>query len=92
MLVDYKVDKKQHKCSFWYHVGLVLQQAAGLEDGFRGRNNLKPHRSISVFGLYLIGISGDMEGIFLGTQGVFLLEGKTTSKFTCLTSDYPVFN
>ncbi|XP_037029408.1 putative phospholipase B-like 2 [Bradysia coprophila] len=58
-----KVDKKQHKCSFWYHVGLILQQAAGLEDGFLGRNNLKPHRNISVFGLYLIGISGDMEDL-----------------------------
>lgn len=60
--VNAPVDEKEFTSSYWHHVGLVLQQAAGLEDGYHGRLNVKPHRNVSVFGLYLISTSGDMEG------------------------------
>ncbi|KAJ6642328.1 putative phospholipase B-like 2, partial [Pseudolycoriella hygida] len=57
------VDEKQYTSSYWYHVGLILQQAAGLEDGYHGRKTVKPHRNVTVDGLYLISTSGDMEDL-----------------------------
>ena len=59
------VDEEQYTSAYWYQVGLVLEQAAGLEDGYHGRTNASPHRNVSVFGLYLIGTSGDVEGNLL---------------------------
>ncbi|KAI1303639.1 putative phospholipase B-like 2 [Halotydeus destructor] len=57
------IDAERYNSPYWHQVGLVLEQAAGLEDGYLDRVSNGPHRNVSLFGLYLIAISGDVEDL-----------------------------
>lgn len=58
-----KVDAERFTDPYWHQVGLILEQIAGLEDGYNEQLYQAPHRNVSVFGLYLIDIFGDVEDL-----------------------------
>lgn len=47
---------------YWHQVALVLEQIAGLEDGFEGKFQ-EPRTNVSVFGMYLFNVGGDLEDL-----------------------------
>ncbi|RWS24796.1 putative phospholipase B-like 2 [Leptotrombidium deliense] len=57
------IEKFRHKNPYWHHVALVLEQLAGLDDGYRNKTSFGPHMNIDLFGLNLINIMGDAEDL-----------------------------
>lgn len=58
------IDQNRKRDPFWHQVGLSLEQAAGLQDGYENPSKeIVPHRNISLFGLYLIALGGDLEDL-----------------------------
>lgn len=81
------VTKFRETDPYWHHVGLVFEQLAGLQDGYKdskvyGHQDVvelkkRPHMDIDVFNVYLFNIGGDLEDL----QSVLNVTGKKQKVF-----------
>ena len=58
--VNNEIEQKRLKEPYWYQVGLILEQLAGLEDGYNGVQWKGPRRNIDVIGLLILNLHGDL--------------------------------
>ena len=60
--INNQIEQKRSKEPYWHQVGLILEQLAGLEDGYKGEWK-GPRRDVDVMGLMLINMFGDLEDL-----------------------------
>ena len=58
------IDENRSTDPYWHQIGLILEQTAGLQDGYENpKKEISPHRKINLFGLYIISLNGDLEDL-----------------------------
>ena len=61
--INNEIEQKRSKEPYWHQVGLILEQLAGLEDGYKGVQWKGPRRNIDVMGLLILSASNDIEDL-----------------------------
>ena len=61
--INNEIEQKRSKEPYWHQVGLILEQLAGLEDGYNGVQWKGPRRNIDVMGLLILNLSGDLKDL-----------------------------